>query len=139
MMENKTAAGLRALKVIWDCNKITVHKNADNKEEWKCAWCLEIFGTHQERPLYHVSKISGGDIATCTARISDNYWQHNLTLFSKREAKERRKDATKESESKLKIPKRQLQSCCKKKRQISATTASDSLHQNALPGSFHLS
>ena len=65
---------LPPIKSIFDCPYVVKMILNDGRPGWDCLWCGKRFSPrHSTRALCHVLKIKKGDIAVCTAAISDQY------------------------------------------------------------------
>ena len=68
-------AELLSLMSIFHCPFIDECANRKNgKVSWLCMWCGKTFTPrHQSRAIWHVLKITSGDIAICSSVIPKNY------------------------------------------------------------------
>ena len=74
---------LPPIKSIFDCPYVVKMILNDGRPGWDCLWCGKRFSPrHSTRALCHVLKIKKGDIAVCTAAISDQYHDRYKVLFN---------------------------------------------------------
>ena len=74
---------LPPIKSIFDCPYVVKTILNDGRPGWDCLWCGKRFSPrHSTRALRHVLKIKKGNIAVCTAAISDQYRDQYKVLFN---------------------------------------------------------